>query len=366
MDGLTAADFQLEDDEVVELLEQVKATIKKHFKIVDWLGIVIILAVAAAHYAAGEMLWFRIIGPSRSGKTEILRAIAQHPDCVKLEVLTPASLRGGLKKGFKVLSRLDGKLVITKDLASLLTTSREARTEIFGLLRPIKDGELISDFGNEEGHVEQKVYFDWIAATTPMIEQQRQLESLLGERFIDIRWRPGNSEEMAYQAALNNPCLESEIRPQVAVDVCILLGEASKIVPNMEITPDELKVISQYADRTARLRTPIQRDRFRNVISSPAPEIGTDLAQGFSRIVKGLKALSIEWEPCLNRLMWDCMPEMRARVLECILKGITDEKVIASTLGPALRTVEYIIEDLRLLKVIDKHNHPCIQLNLSK
>jgi len=154
---------------MLETLHKVEATLRRHFEIVDWQGVELILATAVAHYAPREMLWFREIGASRSGKTELLRAVSAHPDCEKMEAITPAALRGGLKEGAKLLTRIDKKLVITKDLATLLTTRKDARTEIFGLLRPIKDGELISDFGSDEGHLAQTARFDWIVATTPFL-----------------------------------------------------------------------------------------------------------------------------------------------------------------------------------------------------
>ena len=53
--------------------------------------------------------------------------------------------------GHDVLAVLDGKLVITKDLAALLSTRSEARNEILGLLRNIKDGRLVSDFNTTKG-----------------------------------------------------------------------------------------------------------------------------------------------------------------------------------------------------------------------
>jgi hypothetical protein len=363
MGKVTMEDMELELTPMQETLEQVKSTLRAHFEIQDWQGVEIILAVAAAHYIPGEMLWFRIIGPSRSGRSELLRAISQHPDCAKMEAITPAALRGGLKKGPKLLQRIDEKLVITKDLATLLTTRMDARNEIFGLLRPIKDGELVSDFGSDEGYLPQTVRFDWILATTPLFEQHRQLESLLGERFIDMRWRPGNREEMAYKAGLNNPYLKTVIRPELAADICSLIGRASQNASSIELSKEEIRVISGYADKAAKLRTPVQRDRYRNLIAYPEPEIGTDLTQGFCRIVGGLKLLDIEdYEPYLNRLLWDCMPTMRIKVLECLVRGEKDVSKIADTTRLSRRTVGYMIEDLRLLDVVDSANELRMQL----
>ena len=269
-------DMELEMSPMAETLEQVKTTLRQHFEIKDWEGVEIILAVAAAHYIPGEMLWLRFIGPSRSGRTEFLRAIAEHPDCAEMEVLTPAAFRGGWAKGAKVLKRINGKLVITKDVASILTTRKDMRTEIFGLLRGIKDGRLTSDFGSDEGHLEQEARFDWIlAATTTGIEQQRQLEALLGQRFIDLRWRPGNREQMAFQAASNNPYLKA-IRTGLTVDVLSLLFRAGELAEteSYTLTDDDLRWIAKVADATAVLRTPVQQDRQGHILSLPDPEVG--------------------------------------------------------------------------------------------
>lgn len=358
----TRKDFEADVSPIQETLEQVKATLRQHFEIKDWQGIELILAVACAHYQPGEMLWFRIIGPSRSGKTELLRAIAEWPDCAKMEHITPASLRGGLRQGPKILKRIDGKLVVTKDLATILTLRSDDRTTIFGLLRPIKDGELVSDFGSNQGYLEQKVKFDWLVATTPGFEQHRVMESLLGERFIDVRWIPGNREEMALKAGCNNPYLDSTIRPMLAADVCSLLSRAEQYALTIDLSAGELRTVSQYADKTARLRTPVQRDRYRNLIAYPEPEIGTDLTQGMSRITKGLKMLEVDFEPYLNRLLWDCMPRLRSQILGCIVGGKTDPAAIATITKLGQRTVDYQLEDLRLLEVIDQNNNICMQL----
>jgi hypothetical protein len=357
-------DESMLDTPMMETLEQVKATLRQHFEIKDWQGVEIIIATAVAHYAPGEMLWLREIGPSRSGKTELLRAISGHPDCAKMEAITPAALRGGLKKGPKLLARIGDMLVITKDLATLLTTRKDARTEIFGLLRPIKDGELIADFGSEEGYLPQKVRFDWIVATTPSFEQHRQLESLLGERFIDLRWRPGRREEMAYQAGINNPHLEF-IRDKLSTDICSLMQRAKEFDFDT-LSEMNVRIISEFGDRTAQLRTPVQRDRYRNLVSYPEPEIGTDLTQGFCRIVQGLNVLGIErYGPYINRLLWDCMPKLRSQVLACLVAGERNVDMIAKTTRLSRRTVEYQIEDLRLLEVIDSSNQLCMQLYMS-
>ncbi len=361
MRPLTIADFDLKMTPMQETTEQVKARLRQFFEIKDWQGIDIILATAVAHYIYGEMLWLRIIGPSRSGKTELLRAISKSEDCAKMGSMTPAALRGGLKTGPKLLQRINGKLVVTKDLAVLLTIRKDSRNEIFGLLRPIKDGELISDFGSDEGHLHQKVKFDWILATTPAFEQNRVLESLLGERFIDLRWKPGNREEMAYRAGLNNPYLEM-IRTNLAADVCSLMERAKSTQPS-DLTEEQVKVISEFGDKAAILRTPVLRNRYRDLVNFPEPEIGTDLTQGLCRIVQRLGILDCgDYEPYLNRLLWDCMPKIRSEVLRCLVQGEANPGQIAEITNLSRREIDFQLEDLRLLKVIERNNKLCMQL----
>lgn len=358
-------DFNPDISPMEQTLLDVQSTLYKYYEIKDWQGIQIILATAVAHYAPGQMLWLRVIGASRSGKTELLTAILKHPDCVPLEAVTPAAIRGGLKKGGKVLERLDGHLVVTKDFSAILTSRKDARNEIFGLMRHVKDGTLVSDFGNEEGkngHLEQKSSFDWIMATTPVFEQYRQMESLLGERFIDLRWRPGNRDDMAYQAGQNNPQI-THIRNEVSVDVYSLI-ERAKTTPIGTLPNAQIKIISGYGSKTGQLRTPVQRDHYHNLLVKPEPEIGTDITQGFCRIVQGLELLGIQdYEPYLNRLLWDCMPRVRSEVLNCIVKGVLDSIKISTITKLSHSDIDYQLQDLRLLEIIDNNNNLILKLS---
>ena len=363
----TRADFQPEISPMEETLEQVKITLRQHFEIKDWEGVDIILATAVAHYISGEMLWLRFIGPSRSGRTELLRAIAEHPDCAEMEVLTPAALRGGFRKGPKLLHRINGKLVITKDIASILTSRSELKTEIFGVLRGIKDGKLTADFGSDEGHLVQEASFDWIlAATSSAIERQRQLESLLGQRFIDLRWQPGDREEMAYKAACNNPYLNN-IRGELIVDIMSLLFRAEEEAQAQDwpLSESDLRWLAKVADTAAVLRASVQQDRQGHVLSLPEPEVGTELAQGFSRIAKGLQCLGLDdWKPYIQRMARDCMPSIRVTILRCLMKGPQTVNQLEQETGIPQRTIYYHLEELTMLKVV-KDNNGTIELIIS-
>lgn len=301
-------------------VHQLLSTFNNYFHIEDETGFTIVIASAVAHCIPGEMLWVRIYGGSRSGKTELLRAIAEHDDSAKMEVITPAAIRGGLDEGSRLLERIDGKLVITKDLASMLTSKRELRNEVFGLMRNVKDGELVSDFGTEDGHLHQHAKFDWLIATTPVFAQYRIMEDLLGSRFIDLKWEATDREEMTSRALENDSNLPT-IREEMAEATGRLIDQCkSKPVP--ELDADTKGLIVCLADLTARLRSPVARDNHHRVRFSPEPEVGTSLAQNLGRITKALMLLDISnFAPYLIRLCLDSIPYSRIELLSELAKG---------------------------------------------
>jgi DNA-binding transcriptional ArsR family regulator len=339
----------------IEELLAAEEVLRTHFTIVDWQGIHIIFGAAAALYVSGEMLWLRLVGASRSGKTEILRAIAAHGDTKEVGALTPSAIRGGLKEiHTKLLEQLRGYRVVTFDLAALLTTRRDARNEIFGLLRLVKDGQLVSDFGSHEGHLLQATKFDWLMATTPYFEQVRVMESLLGERFIDLWWLPADREEMAIQAAENNPRL-LEIRNTLAERVGQMLNTAKLKGSEIDVSRVDNNWLGKVANIAALLRTPIMKDWKGNITVIPMPEVGTELAQGFQKVALGLQLLGIsEYQPYIMRLVRDCVPSVRRALISVLVGTQATADNLASVIPLPINTVRYHLDDLEALEVVTK------------
>ena len=329
----------------------------EYFEIEDWTGFRIILGVAAAHYIPGEMLWVKEIGASGSGKTELLRALLRSPKVTTVESVTPAAIRGGLIGGKKLLERLDGKLVITKDMAAMISARKDIRREVFGLLRNVTDGFFSADFGTREGNVTQHARFDWLLATTGVIDSERQIESLLGERFVDLRWRPGNRLEMTYLAVRNNPRLSKVIRPKLKEEVKTLMMHAQELAKtDHRVSKDDSRFIAGLADTIALCRTPVQIDsRTKNLIAMPTPEIGTRLAQSFSRIILGLRLIGIlKWQKYIERIAWDSIPSMRATILRQLKEKPIRVKSISVKTRIPLSSVYAHLAQLELLKVVEK------------
>jgi hypothetical protein len=379
-------------------LAKFKDCLAKHFVINDWQAVDIIVAAAVAHKLKGEMLWLRIIGASGSGKTEILRTLTSQQGYVEtLETLTPSAIRRGFKpmrrnketdqleaviKGDTMLQRMDGKLVITKELAPLLTKQHEARLEIFGLLRSLHDGELDADYGSFEGHIKQKCRFDWILGTTGQVESENQLEMQLGSRFTDLRWGTPSAED-ATNKAIDNIGDMDAVREELANTMASIIARSEAKAGNefraWFKNPQHKEHFLKLCHILAVFRTPVVREKYsKNVCEEPLPEVGTRIGQSFAKISMGLFMLGIEdIIPYMIRMTWDGLPSTRRMVLRAIceiensdreLMPIPGNELTSATqqsiarwsktisddgTGLSQQTVSLVMEDLCVLKARD-------------
>ena len=96
------------DSQLPEQYNNFKLVLNESFLINDWQGVDIIVAAAVAHYIPGEMLWLRFLGPSRSGKTELLRTFIGHDDVVACTA--PEVDPNGIPEGVGTLRLLEEHL----------------------------------------------------------------------------------------------------------------------------------------------------------------------------------------------------------------------------------------------------------------
>ncbi|MCJ7805235.1 ATP-binding protein [Patescibacteria group bacterium] len=344
---------------MIQQVEDFKQLFTEHFEIDDMQAVDIVVAAAVSHkIPLSEMLWLRIIGASGTGKTELLRTIAEQEGySTTMESITPGAIRRGYS--FKrdkdiqkpLLERLDGKLVITKEFAVILTKDLDTQKEIFGLLRGVHDGELDADYGSEEGHLHQETKFDWILGTTQFVERQRQLEQLLGSRFMDLRWGRPIEEGVAVDKAVYNDGNLTAIR--------IKLKEAmTDIILNTVAYPKpKLEYLAPLANLAAMLRTPVERNtRTNEIYDIPDIELGTRFGQAISRLARGLLMIGVpisELKPYLVRLVMDCMSKKRAVIIRAWLEGLQKQQDIADAAKMSVAYVNRTIEDLRLLGWVD-------------
>lgn len=337
-----------------------KELLDSHLIIDDWEAVDIILGMVASHKIPGEMLWLRLIGASATGKSEILSTISnQNGYCSKIESLTPASIRRGyISKEQKelptMLARIDGKLVVTKELAPLLTANKELKLEVFGLLRSVHDGELIADYGSDQGHIEQHSHFDWMLGSTKYIDRQSSLEAQLGSRFIDLRWGAPLDRKKAITRAKAN----QDVLPKIRIELTEAMGAFIKALDTATLPDLNEDCITDLADFVATFRTPVERNRYNKdeIMDTPELELGTRVAQSFAKLAQGLSLFGItDCKPYMQRLAIDCLPPLRASFIKAVMAGHKTEVDRGKFMGVSSVTAHYVGNDLDLLGITNGH-----------
>lgn len=360
---------------VAQAYASFKATFHQHFKGLDDDALDIVTAVTIAHYLPGKPVWLVILGPPGGAKTQFMELLPPkdrppRSEFVSLSTFTPAALRGGLKSGHSLLKALDGKTLLTKDLAALSGLRSDVRRELLGLLRLAYDGEVNAFFGNEVGSFENKGQFGWLIASTNIAwEKQRAIEGELGPRFVSLHWETVNRPEAVLKSAENTGKMAAAEDPtrEALWQVLDAAQEAAKLWES-PFTELDHKWVSDLADLAATLRSPVARDRLHRLTSAPELEVGTRLVQAFIRIGWSLNLLELDYRGYLHRLVWDQLPSVRRKVLHTafehrveilpddkgkvdVFEGRLDDACIALATGLPLATVREETEALRLLGV---------------
>jgi hypothetical protein len=340
---------------MIKEVMEFKELLFRNFEIDDAQAVDIIIACAMTHkLSTNEMLWLRVIGASGTGKTELLRVFtAQERYCTQIESFTAGAIRRGYKfkkqteNQIPLLQRINGSLVITKEFASLLTKNPEDQNEIFGLLRSVHDGELDADYGSEEGHFKQVSHFDWIIGTTQFVDRQRQLEYLLGSRFIDIRWGSPIQRSVAINKAIDNDGNLDGIRRRLGDSMGKII-EAVRIVDSVRL--DYIPILANIAST---MRTPVERDKYNHEITDiPDIELGTRIGQSLARIARGLLSIGIDIDdikPYMNRMVFDSMTRIRAQIIKAWMDGLTKQTEVAARLDLSPAAISRAIEEFRVL-----------------
>jgi DNA-binding transcriptional ArsR family regulator len=123
------------------------------------------------------------------------------------------------------------------------------------------------------------------------------------------------------------------------------------------LSDNDLRWLAKVSDAAAVLRASVYQDRQGHILCLPETEVGTELAQGFSRIARGFLFLGLDdWKPYIERLAWDCMPSIRFEILRCLQKGPQTVNQLELDTGIPQRTIYYHIEELEMLKVVKDIN----------
>ena len=323
-------------------LAELECILRASFFEPDIQAIRIVLGTIQAHRLnLGDPAWLFIVAPPGSGKTTMsIMGASGLADVVMLGDFSESTFLSGFH-GHKqpgMLEKLghtvdDGKTFISKgdavlmakDFTTVLSMRREKRAAILSQLREIHDGQFKRDFGTGVTKI-WRGRVTIIAAVTPVLDKYYSIFSVLGERFLQLRWHRPNSEEAGVWA-IRQQGKEQQFQEAMRNGIGQVLGAATKIAPILSDTMQ--RRISSLAEIIALGRTHVYRSNFgnRDIEYIPEPEANTRISKGLAAITKGVASLRGQKEVTEDdlqdafRVGLDSLSDYRRRLFLAVATG---------------------------------------------
>lgn len=254
----------------------------------------------------------------------------------------------------------DFGVLLCKDFSSVLAQNKDARAEAMAALREVYDGDWHRPVGTDGGRV-----LTWIGkcgligGVTPALDQYGQVLSALGDRFLLLRL-PDVDVDAFGAASLRHGDQEKQMRQELRDALAGLVEHADTAHVNRALDDDEQRRLIRLAAYTARARTAVVRDGYRqDVLYLPQVEGPGRLVKAYARLLGGLEAIGCDaattWD-MLTRIAIDCAPALRTRVIRELTghgKPVRTSH-IATSCDVVTRTASRYLEDLSILKLANR------------
>lgn len=275
-------------------------------------------------------VWLLLVGPSGGGKTLLawkpFQGMISHIH--NIDQITPRTFITGLKTGQDLLPLLHRKLVLIKDMTSILSMRSEQAAEVFSQLRQIYDGEFTANFGGDKPSKTYRSVFDIIACTTPDAAVRiRNFNAQLGERFIPIYMRVDNSD--INRAVARNNGHEKEIGIALHTAMTDLLRSTEPyyyLYDKITLDYSMVEYISSLVGLSTYMKTVVTRDWQQDVSEFPKPDSTGRVYEALMSIMRSVAVLyhhdSITEREIqiIRRMCYYFIQSERLIILEVLLK----------------------------------------------
>ncbi len=313
----------------------------------------VMLAVALSNKATDlEPLWLIIIGPSGDGKTEQIRALrdpleqTSPPEAYtkRISEITQNTLVSGKKgKETDLAPRLEGKLILIYDFATILNLPTEAKRKVWAQLRELYDGRIGKQAGSGKD-VDYKLDPppSLIACSTPDIDNQIIQQAKLGTRELLYRTGTKTQEEVdkVLDKVLDNHNKMTEMREELKETTRKFLEE-TEADTEKTVTDKVKQILKVQAKRLAIMRAQGDFDRYTNgLMKNVSVEVP-------SRLVNQLKTLYI----CLMSLSYDYSSDRALEVIDKVVESSGEprrEKILEELMNRKETTAYRLSKKLRV------------------
>jgi hypothetical protein len=321
-------------------------------------AVYVALAGVVANYADGDPVWPLLVGPPGSGKTEIVNAVVSAPSVWALSSLTRQTLLSGFERKGEPASLLlqigEFGILAFKDLTTVLTMHREARSQIIGQLREVADGKTEKSFGNGL-RIAWEGKLGFVAGVTPIIDEQHAFLAVMGERFVLYRMPEVARADVA-RRSLARRGVEPELRARIRATVGDFLEQFVNCGP-LALPDSFTEPLIVLADLVTRARSGVARDGYsRELLYMPQPEAPTRLAKQLGQL--GAASLEMGVSPSetwqlVRKVGWDSVPAVRCAVIDCLARQPepVPHALIEEETGLPDKTVRRVVEDVVALRL---------------
>lgn len=330
---------------------------KEHFNLDDTSPLDVCLsAVVTSHFPETDPLWAFLVGAPSSGKTEVIRIFEEMKDrVVALSSMSPNSLVSGLRDGKDLLPLLDGKVLMVKDFTTILEMSREARDQLFAVLRDAFDGHYSKSFGTV-GTKGYASHFNHIAGVTNSIEEYYSAQSVLGQRYLMVRTKFPDIFDDPDDAELKR---RREKLRYLAQDLVRAVQDGMRDPPPIsDAYRDEIKSLARDV---AILRTHVHREGGSHDVNAlPEAEKPARLTNQLKKLATGV-AIAMQHSDItedemkiVRQVAKSTVLSIRTAVISALHRGTSTVDGTAMDLRLNRRTVERKIEDLVMLGAVNE------------
>jgi len=323
-------------------LKEVHNTYKKYLHIEETDRIDIILATTLSNRLDGIPIWLMLVGNSGDMKSVQLNALEGF-DTYYLQKLTSKTLVNGFPNKTKypdLAPKLNGKLVIIRDMATLMKLPPSEKAEIWGQLRDLYDGfaGTTSGMGTDVQYKDIKVSL--IGASTPAIDSQILIHQDLGTRELIYRLEGNKKQRELMDKCMENESIEEEIKLRLNEVTLGFLN--NREIKRIKLNDEEMYELREMALYISFMRASADIDGYTNtLINDVHPEAPTRIIKQLKRLFISLKNLEENYKTKdAMRILWKISKssafQMRVKVLDLLLE-IGNEEISTSKVAERLK-----------------------------